>query len=529
MSFIQTLTEILESIFKAGSPEVKKRQEIRRIESELRNRQPSIYKNEMLQPNFAELFRILYENTKPVEEILRTTACSDDLQQNGRYEYQLILTGFPDETQKKLEQLSYESRKRLVEESGDDIAKTFEMQRRSFGELLKSVHSVEFRKIDETLSKVMQLSDICRFNYMNIIHAFDPNFDGISSQTLGNVKLVKPSSIGSYLQDFYYLTSNFSLNSSVARAVIALRKVRHGNSISESEKASLMENLQKINTVLTTLLDSETLRKIICLAYNDPAHKPKTASYTSNAVKRFLEFVQGRYDSDEQRIKTEIKDYTISFELKELFGEIPLLSLKYYDSETNDLLRKNTPYSLAWITPLQTMKTFLSTYYTEEVRTILSNIELEGFFNDAALKSNYAASISACAETAGRIEAFENSFERGQPNDIANVNGLVEDSRRDADFLKKLGPLVDNINNQAHKIIQEESKNFYSLYRQISEIILDSKKSKPAMISNIKVLVTSPRNRDGAGLLEQQHGAWKSFLKIMKNYAIIGELDDGNE
>ena len=290
-----------------------------------------------------------------------------------------------------------------------------------------------------------------------------------------------------------------------------------------------MENLQKINTVLTTLLDSETLRKIICLAYNDPAHKPKTASYTSNAVKRFLEFVQGRYDSDEQRIKTEIKDYTISFELKELFGEIPLLSLKYYDSETNDLLRKNTPYSLAWITPLQTMKTFLSTYYTEEVRTILSNIELEGFFNDAALKSNYAASISACAETSRRIEAFENSFERGQPNDIANVNGLVEDSRRDADFLKKLGPLVDNINNQAHKIIQEESKNFYSLYRQISEIILDSKKSKPAMISNIKVLVTSPRNRDGAGLLEQQHGAWKSFLKIMKNYAIIGELDDGNE
>lgn len=526
MSFVQTLSEIFESIFKAGSPEVKKRQELRRIENELKNRQPAIYKNELLLPNFAELFRLLYENTKPIEDILSATVCGDDLHRNGRFEYQLILTGFLDETQRKLEQLSYENRKKDIEEASVDIAVTFEKQRRAFETLLKQLHTIEFRKIDETMAKIQQFADICRFNYMNIIHIFDPNFDGISSQTLGNVKSVKPEAIGTHLQDLYYLIANFSVNSAIANAVIALQQLKIGRTLSANEKTAITDNIRKIGTVLSKHLDAETIRKLICLVRKDPYYKPKVATYNATAIKRFIEYAQGRFDSDEERIKTEIKDYTISFELKSLFGEAPLLTLNAYDTQTNEYLRANTPYSFSWITPLQTMKTFLNLYYTEPVKNILSNIELEGFFNDASFKSNYATSVHACNEISKRLEEFEKSFERGEKNDIAVVNGFVADSKRDSDFLKKLGSIVDNINHQAHSFIQNESKNIYSLYKEISEFIIDSKKSKPAVISNIKVLMTSPRNRDGAGLLEQQHGAWRTFLKIMKNYVIIGEIDD---
>ena len=49
------------------------------------------------------------------------------------------------------------------------------------------------------------------------------------------------------------------------------------------------------------------------------------------------------------------------------------------------------------------------------------------------------------------------------------------------------------------------------------------------MVSNIKVLFSSARNLDGAGTIEQQYDNWKLFLKIMKNYAIIGEIDKNHE
>ena len=63
MGILTFLTDIFESIFMASSPEVKKKQALHKIDQEVRLIQPAIYKNGFLQPNFAELFRILYENS----------------------------------------------------------------------------------------------------------------------------------------------------------------------------------------------------------------------------------------------------------------------------------------------------------------------------------------------------------------------------------------------------------------------------------------------------------------------------------
>lgn len=508
-----------------SSPDVKKRQDLRKIENELKNHQLGLYKNEVLLLPFAELFRLLYENTKPINDVLTSTVCSSDVNVNGLFEYQLILTGFTDETQKVLESLNYKNRKNEVEE-GDNISKTLELQRKKFENLLKQLNTPEFRKIDETMAKVQQLSDICRFSYISVIHSFDSSFDGIASSNFGNVSTVRPEVISAYLQDLYYLTANLSLNNSVIRAVLALQQLKIGRELLPSEAEIITSGIKKINSILTKVLTPEVLRNVICLAKHDPYFKPKISNYTTTSIKRFLDYVQGRFDSDEDRIKTEIKDYTISFELRELFGGDELLHLKTYNSETNEKIRKHSPYSLTWITPLQTMKTFLDKYYSEPVQSVLNNIVIEGFFNNPSYKTDFSSAVYACNEIPNRLAAFEKSFERGEKNDEANITGLIEDSRRDSSFLKQLGSLLDNINAQAHSLIQSESKNIFELYKQIGELIIDAKKSKPALISNVKVLMTSTRNRDGSGILEQQHSAWNTFLKIMKNYAIIGDLDD---
>jgi hypothetical protein len=527
MSFIQAITEFFESIFNSSSPEVRKRQELRKIEGELKNHPKEIFKNECLTPNFAELFRILYENTKPIDEILSTTVNTGNLQKDGMFEYQLILTGFTDDTQEKLESLSYEGRKKSIENS-NNISLEFDKQRRAFEALLNQLNTPEFRKIDETMAKVKQLADICRYNYISVVRAFDPGFDGISQAALTNAREVRPEVVGSYLQDLYYLTANMSLNSAVMRAVLALKYLKTGKSLSNGETDSLVDNIKKINTVLLKILEPEILRKIICLAKKDPSFKPKIATYSTDSIRKFLDYAKGRFDSDENRIKTEIRDFTISAELRELFNENPLSQLQNYNSETNKLLREASPYSLEWITPLQTLKTFMEIYFNEPVKTVLNNILIEGFFNNPSYKTSYSSAVYACNDIMERLAEFEKSFDRGKENDMANILGLIDDSKRDSSFLKQLGNLVDKINNQAHEIIQAESRNIFTLYKQVGDLIVDAKKSKPTLIQNVKVLLSSTRNRDGSGILEQQHPAWKIFLKIMKNYAIIGELEDDN-
>ena len=208
-----------------------------------------------------------------------------------------------------------------------------------------------------------------------------------------------------------------------------------------------------------------------------------------------------------------------------MFGEQPLEELNVYNAMTNEYLRSETPYSFVWITPLQVLKSFMAQFMTPAVRTVLNNIVIEGFFNNQSYKADFSSTIYAMNEIDNQIADFEKSFERGGKNDEAQLRGLIQDSRANPDFLKKVGALVDNINNQAHKLIQELSRVLYQLYMEIGELIVDSKKSKSDMVSNIKVLLSSARNHDGAGMIEQQQENWKLFLKVMKNYAIIGEIE----
>lgn len=525
MGFLKALKELFESIFMSSSPEVKKRTEMRKIEAELKGLPSQIIKNGLLQPNFAELFRVLYENTKPIDDILSATITSEDIHRNGRFEYELILTGFNSETQEKINSLSFENRKQQAMEDEDNLSKLIERQKHSMEAILKMLNSPTFLKIDDTLTHLKQLADICHFNYMSIIRVFAPDFDGFTPDSLGTVTVASPESVASLLQDLYYISVNFKVGMAEAHAVCALKQLASQRELSASEQDKIAGNLSKINSVFEKYLTADVLKKVICLGRKDSNIQFQAATYRSNSLKGFIEFFQSKFASDTERIKGEIKDYTVSFEIRELFGDTPLEEVKFYNAETNEFLRKNTPYSFIWITPMQVLKTFMSKFLTQSVRTVINNIVIEGFFNNQAYKSEFSSTVYSVNEIDNVIAEFEKSFEREQKNDEAELRGLVRDSRKDQDFLKKVGSMVDTINNQAHKIIQDQSKILYQMYMQIGELILDAKKSKSDVISNIKVLLNSTRNREGSNSMEQQHENWKMFLKIMKNYAILGELE----
>lgn len=529
MGFFQAVTDFFQSIFMSSSPEVKKKLELRKIENELKALPYQLYKNGELQPNFAELFRILYENTKPIDDILSTTINSEDVHRAKLFEAELIITGFSPDTQKKIEDLSFDSRKKAVVDSQFPINKVLENQKHTMESILRQMNSPEFGKIDDTISKLKQLGDICRFNYINIIRIFDSEFDGIMSSNFTNVHSVPPEAIAQPLTDLYYILGDFSIDNSEARAIIALKKISSGKDISETQKQKILGNLRKINSVFGKYLTSDIVRKVICLGKKEPSPIIDTTAYRFNSLKDFIEVFQSRFNSDSERIKGEIKDYTVSFEIKELFGEHQILELKTYNFETNEVLRKSTPFSFTWITPLQVFKTFMTVFMTEPVMNVINNIVIEGFFNNSDYKSQFSSSVYALNEIPQNIQDFENSFDREKPNDSAELFGLIRDSKRDPDFLKKVGTMVDNINEQAHKLVQESAKTFYTLYLQMGELLNDAKKSKSDMISNIKVLFTSTRNKDGFNAIEQQYENWALFLKIMKNYAIIGDLEKNHE
>ena len=529
MGFIKTLSELFESLFKRSSPEVQKKQQMKKLEQEIREFQPSICRNGMLLPNFGEAIYALYKNTRPLDNLFSVTVSPNNIQRQRRFEAQLIVTGYPVADQEVLDSLSFENRKADILGEDQNPDRVYIHQRKELERLIKALNTDGFKKMDADLLQLRQLVEFCRYNYTPFLQAFDTNFIPADLTYKPNYREISLSTAQNLLEDLYYQTSGLQISTSTAEAVIALAQLRSGAEIDESEKQSYLGNLKKINYLITRVLNPEKLKALIRLCRGDLAYEPAVAKYTGSPRQDFANMLQARFDSDEQRIKTEIQDETISDEVSALFPDTPLEEVGSYSQSYNNLLQSEVSMSFKWILPMRILKTFLRFYLPEGAKALLNDIVIEGFFNNPAYKSSFSSIVFQAINADKEIQEFEESFGQDKKHSIAVLESYIKDSKKDKDFFKKLEKMVQMINDDAHTVLQSACTSLNSLSRQLGELLQDAKKPSSEIISNLKVLMMSSRNRDNTNFLEANYEKWNIFFEIMKNYVIINSGDIKHE
>ena len=174
-----------------------------------------------------------------------------------------------------------------------------------------------------------------------------------------------------------------------------MAQLRKGNDLSDEEKNNYLGNLKKINYILTKILNPEKLKSLIRLCRQDLVFEPSVAKYTGSPRQDFANMLQGRFDADEQRIKTEIQDETITEEVAELFPDTQLEDVGCYNQTYNNLLQEEVSMAFKWILPMRILKTFFKFYLPEGARALLNDIVIEGFFNNPAYKSSFSSIVFA--------------------------------------------------------------------------------------------------------------------------------------
>ena len=523
MSFLQKISDFFQSLFSPNSPESIQRQAVRKIENDLKVLAPNLYRNGLIQPEFAETLRILFQNTDPILDILSQTLCSTDLECSRKYEEQLLLTGFSEEAKDTLEEFAYDKRKSGAMQA-ESIIRYFEGEHRKLEKVIRELNSQEFIKIDVTLDKIKQLNDICRFSYVTALKVFDNGFSTKLDYT-PDFQALPPDLLENSLLDLYFVIADMDITNSVYNAVLALAKLTKGGSVSDSYASGLKDNFKKIQSIVKHIFTKDVLICLIRIAKKNCEFIPDRAVYKGNGRQKYADYLENRFRVDEARLKSEIQDATISNEINQIFGQIQLVPVVGYSKELDNQLRQSTPCSFLWITPMQLLKNFVKFYFIEHVKPLLNDIVIEGFFMNQSYKSEFSSAVFALNDAAERIEAFEAKFKRGSVFDEANITSLIRDSHKDQSFESTLKDMIDRVNKTAKEVIQTETTNIFQLYKKINDIIVESKKPSSDVIQNLKVLMISSRNRENSDFMENQYGQWKVFLEIMKNYVIIGSIE----
>lgn len=528
MSFFKMLSDFFDSIFRSSSPEVQKKMKLKKIDSEIRSLPNGIYRNGLIQPNFAEVLRILYVYTRPILQILESTIAGPDIKRNTRFEFQLIISAYPEEHQTLLKQLEYEERKKsilLADLEETSAKKIFDEQYKILETLVHELNTKELIKIDQIFVKLKQLTELCKFNFITPLKTFDANFNSNEPNSKHSFSAVAPIALENVFLDLYYIIADFKMTMPVADAVIALAQIFHNNTLSSEQQKQLINNLKKIEYACNKILTANTLRSLIQISKQNPDFEPTKASYSADARQKFSAYIQEKFTSDENRIKRERKDDKIKTELNELFDDITLLTLNGYNADTNEQLLQNSPASFSWIIPLQILKSFVTFFYPKQSRTLLDDIVIEGFFNNPTFKSQFSQTVFSANEIDEKIQAFEDSFKDNGKNSENLLYGYIRDSHKDSDFQKKLISQVNIINDEAKQLIQKQVNALHSLYVELSDLLQDAKKPACEIVSNLKVLMMSTRNRDNTDFFENTREKWKLFFEIMRNYAIITSVE----
>jgi len=529
MNIIQAITELFESIFKKSSPEVQKKQMLKKLDSEIREFNPAICKNGMLQPNFGEAIYGLYKNCRALDNLFSATVSPNDIQRQKRFEAQLIVTGYSLSDQTLLDSISFESRKAEVLSEPKNPDRIYLRQRKNLEKLVKELNAENFKKMDVEILNLRQFVEFCHYGFVPFLQAFDNNFVPANYSYQPTYIEVPVNKASNLLEDLYFQTNGLKISTALAEAVLALAQLRKGGELTDSEKETYVGSLKKINFILNRILQPSKLKTLICFCKQDLNYEPKVAKYSGSPRQEFANMLQTRFDSEEQRIKTEIQDETITDEVNALFSDMPLEEVGAYNQTYNSLLQQEVSMAFKWILPMRILKTFLKVYLPSSAKGLLNDIVIEGFFNNPVYKSSFSTVVYAAINADVEIQNFEDTFGVDKRNSIAVLESYIKDSKKDKDFYKRLEKMVHTINNDAHTVMQAQVTALASLHRELGELLADAKKPSSEIIQNLKVLMMSSRNRDNTNFLETQYANWNIFFEIMKNYVIINTGDMSHE
>lgn len=524
MNFITQIMNFFTSLLQGQGQEPHIKQDLRKIEVSLKQSTPILYKNKQAQPNMAEAFRLLYVHTKPLAELFADTVASEDSKIKEHYIDLLIETGFTALGKEAIQKLSYESRKQDYYTS-ETNKKALELNKKDLELVLRELTNENLKLIENTLITLDLFCDICNFSYISIIKIFEPSFDPASTEQ-HHFEAIDIDLLEQQLLDYYFLIGNLSISAAMARATTTLAQQKFNNSLSETQIEAILGHIKKVSSLTTKVLSPEIIKSFLRLIKNDPSFEPKVTTPQKGILQDYTSRLRKQFENDTQRIETEMQDQTIEKETENLFENTQIIPLTGYTHENSKVFIQNNAGAFLLVTPLQIIKTFFSVYLDTRVQVLLNDLIVEGFFNNSQYKTNFSSIVYSCFEAPIRIKEFEDSFSKGGKNDISIMLGYLKDSHSDSSFMVTLTKMIDNINLEAKNLIQTEVSTILQLDKRIAELITDSKKSTPEHISNLKVLFSSPRNRDNTEYLETSFPRWNIFLDIMKNYAIIGEVRD---
>ena len=531
-TLITSIKDFFEGLFFSSSPEYQKRRQLKGYAAELKKLNPPLYHTgKILLPAFGSLLYQLYHFLQPVKAILDKTVNSPDIRAAEKYQNLFFEAILSEEQVKQRKNFTFQARKLLLSrcKTYQETEHKLQEQIHDFKSFMHLFAASAFKTREQEMIKLFYLSDLCDFDYASFLKRFNNNLQ-LSAATPAsisqdNFEEVYAGDVIKNLLDFQFIVRHVAITQTTVDNVVFL--ARSIENFTDETGIKLEKTLNTVENILANRLKRTSIPKMLKLIKEDPDFEEKITVSESKPLQEYVDRMSENFQADSKRLLKITKENNITGLIEKCFGTESLKPLDGYNDTVNDAIQHLSTVSFDWVKPMQLLKAFTEMYFETHYKTFLKSLLIEGFFANKQIEGQYAAIYRSCEMLSNKIKNFEELFKpKGQCN-LIEIQGYVAEIEKGKDMKKQLQKIVEIANMQAKAVVQTGSKAYADLYAFTEHLLEDIKAPTPELITNIKALAVSSKNKESFTRLEQDRHIFAMFLEIMKNYAVFGSLEKG--
>ena len=531
-TLITSIKDFFEGLFFSSSPEYQKRRQLKGYAAELKKLNPPLYHTgKILLPAFGSLLYQLYHFLQPVKAILDKTVNSPDIRAAEKYQNLFFEAILSEEQVKQRKNFAFQARKLLLSrcKTYQETEHKLQEQIHDFKSFMHLFAASAFKTREQEMIKLFYLSDLCDFDYASFLKRFNNNLQ-LSAATPAsisqdNFEEVYAGDVIKNLLDFQFIVRHVAITQTTVDNVVFL--ARSIENFTDETGVKLEKTLNTVENILANRLKRTSIPKMLKLIKEDPDFEEKITVSESKPLQEYVDRMSENFQADSKRLLKITKENNITGLIEKCFGTGSLKPLDGYNDTVNDAIQHLSTVSFDWVKPMQLLKAFTEMYFETHYKTFLKSLLIEGFFANKQIEGQYAAIYRSCEMLSNKIKNFEELFKpKGQCN-LIEIQGYVAEIEKGKDMKKQLQKIVEIANMQAKAVVQTGSKAYADLYAFTEHLLEDIKAPTPELITNIKALAVSSKNKESFTRLEQDRHIFAMFLEIMKNYAVFGSLEKG--
>ena len=522
MEWWDRLLRLLAALWPRDSREAMRRGEMRKIRLALRSLHPPVYRpsSAQLLPGFAERVLDLRQHLAPVTQLLDRTLRNGEPRLAERFRDELVELHLPDELLSRLEMLREEPlRERLAQTASP--AEELKRLDREVVELLRACSDCAIA-VDEPLTDLDYLADLCRYDFPQLLRAFDPRFPTepeAAAETRHRFQPVDGRQVLGELEDLYFLLASARFPEGMERDLVALL-IRLQRERAAETREPLLQALARLRGFLEHSFPPSLVLHLIRALQGDPFLQLEFPRERRASLQPYLDRFVRRYRASAERLLREGRERALEQDVQRLFAGVELLQIEGYGDELVQSLTEAGLPPFRHVRPLRLLRSFACTHFDRRIRDGVLKLLEEGVFGDRTFQHSLVEAFRGCEALREKFEAFELGLKSEDP---ASSRALREHLQR-LGLGKPLSPAagrtVEAIDERARRLLEEGAAVVFNLGGLLFGLLNDLKTGGAERVKNLRS-IGGARNRELLEGLAQGYGAIRGFVQIIGHFTSL--------